>query len=220
MSWSDLENPPSTDSLAPERIQREAVLNRLDVRRSLAEYAAAEADLQLEIARQYPDFHLGPGYHYEESNNFFTLGFSATLPLFNRNQGPIGEAESRRKEAAAQFLKTQSQVIAQSEQALAAYRGALAELKEADETLAQLQTAREQLARRAVQLGEADALALNGVQLEGAVAARAKLDALTRAQAALGALEDAVQRPLQGGDISPAAAVAATQEGNSQGGKP
>jgi hypothetical protein len=55
--------------------------------------------------------------------------------------------------------------------------------------------------QRAVHLGEEDRLALNGVQLENSVLARMRLDALARAQSALGELEDAVQRPLDPGDI-------------------
>src|SRR6202790_2661995 len=111
-------------------MQRDAVVNRLDVRRSLAQYAAAEDDLQLEIAKQYPDVQIGPGYTYEEKNNFFTLGVSTTLPIFNRNQGPIAEAEARRKEAAASFLEKQAQVIAAVERALAVYTATLKELAE------------------------------------------------------------------------------------------
>lgn len=200
-SWSELDSPPSAESLSPERIQREAVLNRLDVRRALAQYAAAEADLQLEISKQYPDVQIGPGYTYEEKNNFFTLGFSTTLPIFNRNQGPIAEAEARRKEAAATFLEKQAQVIAGSERALALYVAALKELAEADQSLRKLQDAHVQMMQQAVRLGEEDRLALNGVRVESSVVARARLDALARAQSALGELEDAVQRPLDPGDV-------------------
>ncbi len=71
--WRDLDSPPSAQSLSPTEIQRNAVLNRLDIRRSLAQYAAAEGDLQLEISKQYPDFQIGPGYTYEERNNFFVI---------------------------------------------------------------------------------------------------------------------------------------------------
>jgi outer membrane protein TolC len=202
-SWSDLDSPPSAESLSPEQIQREAVLNRLDVRRSLAQYAAAEADLQLEISKQYPDVQIGPGYTYEEKNNFFTLGLSTTLPLFNRNQGPIAGAEARRKEAAAAFLEKQAQVIARSERALALYVAALKELTEADQSLRKLHDAHLQMMQQAVRLGEEDRLSLNGVQIESSVVARARLDALARAQSALGELEDAVQRPLDPGDMFP-----------------
>jgi outer membrane protein TolC len=202
-SWATLDHPPNTELLAPQLIQREAVLNRLDVRRGLEEYAAAEAELQLEVAAQHPDFQIGPGYTYEEMNNFFTLALSKTLPIFNRNQGPIAEAVARRKEAAANFLATQARVIAESESALARYRSALKELDEVEQSLAQLQARREQMARHAVQYGESDRVALNGVLLERAAIATARLGALGRAQSALGDLEDAIQRPLEAGDIAP-----------------
>jgi cobalt-zinc-cadmium efflux system outer membrane protein len=202
-TWSDLDSPPSAESLSSEQIQREAVLNRLDVRRSLAQYAAAEADLQLEISKQYPDVQIGPGYTYEEKNNFFTVGLSTTLPIFNRNQGPIAEAEARRKEAAAVFLEKQAQVIAGSERAQALYVAALKELAEADQSLRKLQDAHLHMMEQAVRLGEEDRLGLNGVQIESSVVARARLDALARAQSALGELEDAVQRPLDPGDAFP-----------------
>ncbi len=202
LSWADFEQPLTAQSLSPELIQREAVLNRLDVRRSLAEYAAAESALQLEIARQHPDIQIGPGYQYEERNSFFTVGLSATLPIFNRNQGPIAEAEARRKEVAADFLATQAQVIAQSEAALARYRAALQELSEARDSLTKLQDAREQMTTRAVQLGESDRLTLNAVILDKSAVAQVWFAALVRAQSALGQLEDAVERPLESGDIT------------------
>jgi outer membrane protein TolC len=172
----------------------------MDVRRSLAQYAAAEADLQLEISKQYPDLQIGPGYTYEERNSFFVIGLSTTLPLFNRNQGPIAEAEARREEAAAAFLEKQAQVIAGSERALALYVAALKELAEADQSLRKLQDAHLQMMEQAVRLGEEDQLSLNGVQIESSVVARARLDALAHAQSTLGELEDAVQRPLDPGD--------------------
>ena len=202
-AWTDMDSPPSAESVSRQDIQRDAVLDRLDVRRSLAQYAAAEAALQLELAKQYPDLQIGPGYTYEERDNFFTLGLSATLPIFNRNQGPVAEAEARRKEAAAAFLQKQAQVIAESERALAVYSAALHELSEADQTLRSLQDTRLGMTQQAVSVGEEDRLSLNGTQLEGTVVAQARLDALGRAQIALGDLEDAVQRPLSPGDRFP-----------------
>jgi outer membrane protein, heavy metal efflux system len=194
-AWPDMDTPPSPESTFPPEIQRDAVLNRLDIRRSLAQYAAAETDLQLEIAKQYPDINLGPGYTYEERNSFFTVGVSSAIPLFNRNQGPIAEAEARRKEAAAAFLQTQAQVIAKSERALAAYTAALRELAQA-QSLYQLQETQLQTVQQTIRAGTDNRLSLDAVQIQLSVLARAKLDALGRAQRALGDLEDAVQRPL------------------------
>ena len=56
---------------------------------------------------------------------------------------------------------------------------------------------------QAVRLGEEDRLSLTGVQIERSIVARARLDALGRAQSALGELEDAVQRPLDPGEVFP-----------------
>lgn len=198
--WSDLDSPPSTESLSPRQIQRAAVVNRLDVRRALAQYSAAEADLQLEISKQYPDIQIGPGYTYEERNNFFTVGLSTTLPVFNRNQGPIAEAEARRRGAAGVFVAKQGQVIAESERALTLYTAALKELAEAERSLHKLQDAQLRMMQQMVQLGEEDRLSLNGVQIQGSALAQARLGALRRAQSALGELEDAVQRPLDPDD--------------------
>src|SRR5690348_6533693 len=203
LAWSDLDSPPGAQSFSAQEIRRDAVLDRLDIRRSLAQYAAAESDLQLEIAKQYPDVQIGPGYTYEERNSFFTLGLSITLPLFNRNQGPIAEAEAKRREAAATFLQKQAQVIGDSEKARAVYSAALNELAEADQSLRQLQDTQLRMTQLAVAVGEEDRLTLNGMQLESAAVARARLDALGRAQVALGDLEDAVQRPLSPGDKFP-----------------
>ncbi|MHB8499505.1 MAG: TolC family protein [Candidatus Acidiferrales bacterium] len=201
-SWPSFDSPPNPDSLSRQQIQREAVLNRLDVRGALATYAAAEASLQLEIARQYPDIQIGPGYTYEEGNSFFTLGLSTTLPIFNRNQGPIAQAEARRKEAAAKFLAAQARVIAESETASALYSGAWKELTEAERVL-ELYGSKVQLAENTFKAGESGPLPVNSELLGSALAASAKLAALSRAQAALGSLEDAIERPLEPGDILP-----------------
>jgi outer membrane protein TolC len=199
-SWPDMETPPTVESLSPDEIQRDAVLNRLDVRRSLAQYAAAESDVQLQIAKQYPDINIGPGYTYEERNSFFTVGLSTLVPLFNRNQGPIAEAEARRKQAAALFLQTQAQVIARSERALAVYTATLKELTET-QSLYELQENQLQIIQQTIRAGAANRLSLDGAQIQLSVLARARLDALGRAQRALGDLENAVQRPLDPGGM-------------------
>jgi len=201
-SWPSFENPPSAMSFSSQEVQREAVLNRLDVRQALATYAAAEASLQLEIARQYPDVQIGPGYQYEESHSFFTLGLSVTLPIFNRNQGPIAEAEARRKGAAAIFLGTQARAIAESDEALARYNGAWKELTET-ENLIKLHSGRVKLAENAFKAGESGPLPVNSELLQNVLAAGAEIAALYRTQAALGSLEDSIERLLEPGDIPP-----------------
>ncbi len=200
--WPGLDQPPTIEVLTPAKIQEDAVLNRLDVRHALADYSASEAALQVEIAKQYPDFDLGPDYAFEEGTHLFSLAFGLTLPLFNRNQGPIAEAEARREQMAAQFLAVQASGIAESEQALAKYTASLNQLSQARQ-LMQESVAQEQAIQTSLQAGASDRVALNGAQLETAVTAVSELDALSSAQQALGDLENAVQRPLLPGDIQP-----------------
>lgn len=196
LSWPELDNPPDGKTVSADGIQRAAVLNRLDLQRLLADYAAAEAALRLEVAKQYPDIQLGPGYTFEEGHNNYFLGLSVDLPILNRNQGPIAQAEAQREHIAAQFSALQLQVIGQSRSALATYKSALAQLAAADVLVGE-QAERERLARRAFDLGDSDKLTLSGVLLQTATTARARLDALNRVRTALGDLENAVQQPLE-----------------------
>ena len=201
-SWPGLDTPPSPDSIAVDQVRREAVVNRLDIRRSLAQYEAAEADLRSEIAKQYPNFNIGPGYTYEEQNSFFTVGFSTSLPVFNRNKGPIKEAKGRREQAAAAFRQTQAQAIERSERALAVYTAAVKEVAEA-QSLYQLQEAQVRIVQQGIGAGADYRLNLDGVQIQVSLLAQARLDALARAQQAFGDLEDSLQQPLAPGEMLP-----------------
>jgi outer membrane protein, heavy metal efflux system len=202
LAWPEWQSPPSAESLPRDEIERDAVLNRLDVRTALAQYAAAESSLQLEIAKQYPDIDIGPGYTYEEKRSYFTVGFAATIPLLDRNQGPIAEAEARRRQAQVKFAQTQAEVISNSERALALYAAALDGFAEAGRFV-EAQARRSEATRKSVQAGEQGRLDLDDAEIERSVAERARLDALAHAQRALGDLEDAVERPLAAGDALP-----------------
>lgn len=87
-------------------------------------------------------------------------------------------------------------------QALAKYDAAQKQLSLARQLLQQSR-AQEQAAQTALRAGEGDRLALTGSQLQSAVTAVAELSAVSSVQQALGDLENAVQRPLQPGDIQP-----------------
>jgi cobalt-zinc-cadmium efflux system outer membrane protein len=187
LSFAGLDTLPHPNE---RQLRRAAMLQRPDVLSSLAAYAAAEAALRLEIARQWPDLHLGPGYSYDQGQDKWTIGFTLTLPVFDQNRGPIAEALAKRREAAASFIAQQAKALSELELALASYRGALTKL----ETAGQLLTAQERQQRSAEDLfkaGENDRLTLVSAQVELQAARLSRLDALIEAQQALGALEDA-----------------------------
>jgi outer membrane protein TolC len=198
VEWPAVHAPPR-EALPLAKVQEAGLLNRIDVRRMLLEYEALEAALHLEVARQYPDFELLPGHSFEEGHHRITLGVALPLPFRNRNRGPIAEAEARRLEGRARFLALQAQAIAEMELAMARYAAALGEVEESGQRLLATQRERERALRRAVEAGEGDRLALANARVETAVLERTRLEALAKAQAALGALEDAVQRPLEEG---------------------
>jgi outer membrane protein TolC len=53
----------------------------------LQDYTASQAALQAEIAKQYPDLRLGPGYDWDQGDHkWLLLGISLTLPILNRNE--------------------------------------------------------------------------------------------------------------------------------------
>lgn len=202
-AWPEWFQLPPVRSLSPAVIQRDAVLNRLDVRQALAQYQAAQSALQLQVARQYPDVEIGPGYQFEEGHSYFAPSFGITLPIFNRNQGPIAQAEAARKQAADNLLAIQARAIAQSEQALARYRAAYQQLQKAQSVLVSFQHVQVPMARNAVKAGESDSLNLSTVLLERSSAAQVVVNSLLQAQSALGQLEAAVERPLEPGDAVP-----------------
>ena len=199
-AWSLLDHPPAQALLSAATIQRLALLNRVDLRRQLEQYAAVNEALKLELARQYPDLNLFGGYSWEAGENIFELGPSLVLPVFNQNQGPIAEAEARRARTAAQFMAAQASVISQSHRALITYRGSLQELDAATRAAA-AQARHFDQTKAAFAVGETDAFALAQAQLLMLASRQNLVEAVSNAQTALGGLEDSVQRPLDDGDV-------------------
>lgn len=185
--------------LTKPQIRRQALLNRADVRAALDKYAASQSALQLQIARQYPNIHLGLGYTRNAQlvgDREWNLGLiSLTLPILNQNQGPIAEARARRKLAAARFLSIQATALGKIDSALAAYHTERERVGTATSLLNSLQ---KQLAsiRAQVQVGELQPLDLANARVAFDVGAQNRIQALLQAQQALGQLEQAVQSPL------------------------
>lgn len=193
-SFDSLRTMPA--EVAPAEVRRQALLNRADILSALAEYAASQSALQLEIAKQYPDIHLSPGYQYDQGDNKWSLGLSVTLPVLNQNQGAIAEAQARRTEVAARFNALQAGVLAEIDLAVAGYRAALQKQADADAMLANLQS-QEKAARARLDAGDISKSELAALLLQFSTGAIARQDALTQARQAKGQLEDALQSPAE-----------------------
>ncbi len=172
-----------------------ALVNRLDVRRALEEYAIAEQDLRAAVATQYPDLTLAPGYLLDQADHKITLGMDLPVPLFHGANAAIQRAIAERAVAAAKFDETQAVALGAIDVAAAEYHAARAALaaveqgeRDAADTVISLQ--------RRLDAGDANRgqllagqIALAGLRRSTLTARRALLDAVT-------ALEQGVERPL------------------------
>jgi outer membrane protein TolC len=151
--------------------------------------------LQLEIAKQYPDVHLSPGYEFDQGDNKWSLGLTVTLPVMNQNKGAIAEAAAKRAEAAATFNALQAVVLGEIERAVAGYRAAQQKRSDTEAMRANLLKL-EKTGKAMLDAGETSKADLVALRLQLSASELAYLDALIKSQLALGQLEDALQSPL------------------------
>ncbi|MDE3010109.1 MAG: TolC family protein [Pseudomonadota bacterium] len=175
--------------------QAAALDNRLDLRAAEARFQAADADLRWEVAQQYPDMLLKPGYEWDQGDHRLRIGLSLPLALPRAHRPQVEQAQAEREARARELQGRQVAVIQELALARRAVGDAVAERAELQQLVVLAEQAW-QLSLRAEALGETD-------PLQSSVAAQAVL--AQRRQLALAdhdlarrvaALEDAVQRPL------------------------
>jgi CRISPR system Cascade subunit CasA len=200
LSWDgfDAANAPQKDAAT---LRQPALLARADVLRAAAAYDQAEADLRAEVARQWPEIHIGPGYTWERGLVKIPFSLGLGLPPLDLNRSAISAAEARRAEAG---LKLEG-VIARADAAIDAAlierdaaRAALARVRGVD-----VQTATRVASQADEELasGAIDRVDWSAAQAGLRLAELAEIDALRRVHAADAALEDALRRPLEGPEL-------------------
>ena len=193
--FAPFSTPPDLGGAAIPRLKEAALRGRPDVLAALAEYAAAESALQLEIANQYPNIQANPGYIWEVGETRWVLGAMLPLPIFHQNQGQIAEAEARRHESAARFDALQTRILGDIDRAHAGLAAVLGKWGNAEQRLDTQQSSL-RCAQALFHAGETDRLALLGAELEQVAAERAKLDVLVETQQTVNALEDGLRHPI------------------------
>lgn len=199
--WDDFEQLPPAEPSALKDVRSRALLSRPDLERAIADYDVRELELQQQVSVQYLQTSLGPGYTYDHGIRKATFNASVALPIFNRNEGPIAEAVAAREVAGRHALAVQAKILNEIDASARSYSSALESL---GRTRAQ-RVSGESLAESAQRAFESDSsdrptllaaeVALNAERI-------AELDALDRAQQALGQLEDALRTPLSGPETS------------------
>lgn len=197
LAWPDLLDAGPVPAELPD-LRRRALLGRSEIERALSDYDAAERALQLQVRLQYPQFSLGPTYSYDQGVRKLGIGATVSLPVFNRNEGPIAEAEARRDEAGRHLEAVQAGVLNDIDGAAAALALTLEGLQRAraQQSLSAQLAAQ---AEAAFAAGAEDRIGQMGARVSALVAEQNALDALVQVQGARAALEDALQIPLSTG---------------------
>nr|QQZ49430.1 hypothetical protein JKL49_20890 [Phenylobacterium glaciei] len=71
--------------------------------RAVVDYDLAESALRTEVARQYPEVRIGPGYTYDHGVQKIPFNLTLVLPPLDLNRAAIAQAEARRTEAGARW---------------------------------------------------------------------------------------------------------------------
>ncbi|MBX3355318.1 MAG: TolC family protein [Phycisphaeraceae bacterium] len=148
---------PATDPTSA----REAWLKRNPALRAMrSHYAVAEAALELEVRRQYPDITIGPGYKEDQGDGRVLLGISLPLPLWNRNQQGVAEAFAERDRVREEFYGLLESIESQLEVALVRVEMSRAARLSLDRDLLPLVDLQDAEVRRSAELGRVDPLLL------------------------------------------------------------
>ncbi len=192
--YRDVFHPPALNRL--DTLEKQVLINNLNIHRALMDYAVSEATLQLEVAKQYPDVQVGTSLRFYQGQQRAQATPGVDLPIFNKNQGPIAEAKANRDVMAATFLQLQANALTELDRVQAVYQSNLKEYETA-QTILKMNEEREKNINAVFNAGDLTYLDVLSARLETALARRALLQALVRLHTTLGSLENIVQKPLE-----------------------
>ena len=194
--------PTSTTESDVASAGRAAALARPEILRAAADYDLAESGLRLEIARQYPDVHLGPGFVYDHGVAKWPLNLALTLPPRDLNRASIAEAQARRQEAARAVESAQASVLSAVDAAEAALKTARAATRAIETRTLPTAEAQAASAARAVAAGAADRVDELAARVQVLEARLTLLDALKAEALARLDLEDALHTPFDPAEVA------------------
>lgn len=192
--------PP--ESLDVAAAARGAALTRRDVLRAVVDYDLSESALRLEIAKQYPEIHVGPGYTYDHGVAKLPFNLALTLPPQDLNRAAIAQAEAKRTEAGRSLEAVQAgalSAIDAAEAGLVASRSAVRQVEVRDIPNADALAA---ATARSLKAGAADRIDDLGARALALETRLTLLDA-RKAQVLAGIdLEDALRAPFDPAELT------------------
>lgn len=197
--WDSFDTPipDPLAALAPDA-KAQAITARSNVLKALAAYDQSEASLRGEVARQFPAIVVSPGYTWERGLVKLPLSIGLALPPLDLNRAAIAAATAKRIEAGKQIESEIAGAAATLDTAIAERRQAMAMLErirsvDLPGALRLAAQADAELRHGSIDTGEWAIAQIGVLQFR-----MTELDALARVHAADAALEDAMQRPLEG----------------------
>jgi CRISPR system Cascade subunit CasA len=181
------------DATALPTWRSDAAASRRDVLRAAADYDLAEEALRLEVAKQYPEVRLGPGYNYDHGVTKLPFNISLVLPPNDLNRHAIAQAEAKRAEAARVLETVQANALNAVDQAEAARSQAENQSRRAqdqDVPAARRMATAANVSRRAGETDATDQAAAAAAAVEADIAA---IDAERAVRTATVDLEDALR---------------------------
>jgi len=116
---------PEDRMLQLEELLASAIQNRADLAALHHEAESAERAIELSRSLRIPNVRLGAFYEEEEGTDEIKgVSLSVPLPLFNRNQGEVAQAQAEAERLAAEGSATELAVRREVADALAQYRSA------------------------------------------------------------------------------------------------
>lgn len=198
--WDDMLQIPVIDEANLNSLREKALLSRTDLERAVIDYQRSELILRQAIREQYPQFSIGPGYSWDHGVKKVGLGLSLGFPVFNRNQGPIAEAQAARELAGQQASLVQAKIVNEIDLAHQLYQSSIDALNAVKD---QYEIAQQLLSQvqQSFSLGAVDQSELIAAELNVNIQSLAVLDSTERMQQSLGQLEDALRTPLSGPEV-------------------
>lgn len=162
------------------------------------DYEVADRALRLEIAKQYPDITLGPGYEGDpgEDKKTLSLGIGVELPLFDRNQQGVLRAQRRREELRARYQAGCARALTELEHAWDRLRAVIDKHDWLHDTGQKRAREAMRLAREALRAGGVDAMTYLQIAAEYRDALLACIQSEREVRDAMAALETAAGRPI------------------------
>lgn len=147
--------PPSLGELRKILLNNSPELARLRARYELAERA-----LHLELAKQYPDFKIGPTQENERGERKTTIGLNLgiDIPIFDHNQQGITSAKQKREEIRTKYEAAANRALATLDRAYANNQLASEKLKMINTLSIPRANTNMTLARKGIEAGTSDTL--------------------------------------------------------------